>query len=110
MLPGVERAVMQIGEMMSSLVSAVEKLTKAIEHQPKRCNHKPDEDISLYLILTADEWQEVANAISVRHRQVAEDEPEDVDMSREQIEKWANTLNSAYTKLTRVLDTFNIVY
>jgi flagellar biosynthesis chaperone FliJ len=106
MLPGVERAIMNIGDMMPELVRSIEKLAKAIGNKHR---HEGKDDIMVQVNMTADEWQEVANAIDIRRVQVEKMES-DVDMDQEQLNIWVVTLGNAYKKLTRVLDSYNVSY
>lgn len=106
MVPGVERAIMKLGDMMPNLVHSIEKLTKAIENKQR---HEAKDDIMLYVNLTVEEWQEVANAIDIRKVQIEKMEP-DADMDQEKLNAWVVTLDNAYRKLTGVLDSCNIQY
>ena len=108
--PGTERSITKIAEHLPMLEACMQDLfegLKAFTDDLAKQNIKPDgprcEDVPLSIALTDDEWIEVANAIELKACRLRKDELPGDDMTQEQLDEWAETLESAYRKITEVL-------
>jgi hypothetical protein len=100
---------------IGDLFDGLKALTDAINTSAKRVPEpQPDglrcEDLPLAIALDDNEWQEVANAIQLKAERLRKEEQPDEDMTQEQLNEWAETLESAYKKITKVLDRNHITY
>jgi hypothetical protein len=112
--PGTERSITRIAELMPRLEQSMSELADIIKTATGQALIKPDgprcEDVPLAIALTDDEWIEVANAAQLKAERLRKDELPNEDMTAAQLDEWAATLESAYKKITAVLDKNCITY
>ena len=104
--PGTERSITKIADSLARLEHSIELILRCI----KPSNRTRCEDVPLSIALTDDEWVEVATAIWGKADRLRKDELPGDDMSKEQLDDWAEVLESAYKKITAVLRRNHISY